>query len=547
MVKVEPISSLSNKKTTVKRTQTGEVIDLTPTLSLTPSTKVQHKANSSKANTTKTTYNTVMPMGTHGKEVFEAPSTTQKVVDNNKAFREADQENYSKVLSAQQRAAELKQSRAERMERLNTMKSINNKTVEPVEKAKIDLSTVATSLSKQAKYYKLSKNLTTLYTKTIEAGEAKNAKATKDAAWTSGGLALLAIATSFIPVAGPYISAAVNAANPFISSIVGKQDYSYQAQAQKYSNLSDSIIGYMESLENRDTYITSAMNSITSTMQGMRSSYGDAFVDQFYNLMLAKNGMTPDAYSLLTGNFRVFNENRNGYGTESGEAGLFDELTTGYGDLFNNVYKQLEMSDIEGISTSLTQALFSGNTEIGEQLRGYELDLKTTMQNFLNSQQSALSESMSNLFALNEQAREANISYAEQLGSAQEQRASSGFRGGTSTANEALARLSADMGRMASSAQASNIINSLRYLMKQQELNASSTAYNYRSAQKQLGISARNQALSSFTSIGQVAGEGGNQADKQLINAKEYQNQAEKDMEEFSEEEKNILLDGVSY
>lgn len=496
----------------------------------------QDQAN--KTSQPKQKYGTVVMTGTHGMDVFDANSEPSVTTPTVSRLEKSKQESEARLATMRQNTIERRQMLAEQREQ-----RIANQSSDPVERVKTDLSTVAVSLNKQRKYSTLSKNLNTISSQIIREGESKNSQNSKNAAWTAGGLALLSIATAFIPVAGPLISAGINAANPFITGAVGKQDYSYKSQAEKYANLSDSVIAYMESLENRDAIINNAMSDVTGTMQDMRLTYGDAFVDQFYNLMLAKSGMTSNAYSLLTGNFRTFNQGQ--YGTESGEAGLFDELTMGNGELFNNTYAQLERSDIEGIMNSLTQALFAGETELGLQLRGYETDIQNLMEGFITSQEASLNDAMATMTSLSSQARQENISTAEQIGSASAERASSGFRGGTSTANEALARLSGDLSRIATAAQASNLINSLRYTMKQQELNASSTAYNYRTAQKQILLRAQNATILGLNSVGRTFSEAEGLSNTQINEAVEYQNQVEEGFAEMSDAEVNAVLDSL--
>lgn len=490
-------------------------------------------------------YPTVMMYGTNSMPkadngittVYVKPSnpSVRNVVDENASFRRMDEINQRTTMEV---VEDLREEREFEKWRSTPPESVGSDTPEPIKKVQVSLAQVSTSLSKQAKYKKLAQNLSTLYRK-IEKEGADAANRKRTGADIVSGVGVLLSAIPFIgPVASGIAQVTASAMNKEAA------DQSYMVRAERINQLSENVIGYMESLENRDTILNNAMNSITTTMNDMRMTYGNSFVDQFYNLMLAKSGMTSDAYSVLTGNFRTFNNGP--YGTASGEDGMFDELTSG-NDMFNNIYKQLTMEDLAGIENSLTQALYSDNATLGEQLRSSENDLRTQLRRFITSQEGSVSDMMAQLTQLASGQRQEEIGYAEQLGSAEAQRATSGFRGGTATANEALTRLSADLGRIASSAQVSALINSFKYQMRQQELNASSMAYNYRSAQKQMKLNAYTASISGWNNIGQTSYEAGKTSNALIDEATTYKEETERiiEEEEFTEEEADIIIEGL--
>ena len=470
---------------------------------------------------------------------------TKAIADANRDMARADKEQTTVINT---REEEERQARDEWLRTPPDSEYVAPTVPENIVKVQMNLQTFATNLGKQSKYKKLANNLTTLYKQLREEGDAKQAE--KQRAATLTRTIGSAIGTGLTSVA-PIIGIGVTAISELIGGAMDKEGADaynkYNARATRLQQTTENLLDYMESLEQRDEIINNTMGSINSTLGELKLTYGDAFVDQFYNLMLAKSGLTPDSYSMLTGNFRTFNESR--YGTVSGENGLFDELTNGSEDLFNNFYAQLTSNDLEGINTALTQALFSSNTTLGEELRKNETDLRTMMEGFFNTQEENIEGARASLESAFASAREDNIGYAEQIGSAEASRASSGFRGGTSTANEALARLSADMGRIASSAQLASIITNYRYAMKQQELNASSTAYNYRVAQKQSAMNAKYSMLLSINSVANTTQQSENEADKLIINAQDAEDNVKNGFaeEEFTEEEMNAVLNGISY
>ena len=412
----------------------------------------------------------------------------------------------------------------------------------PVEKVKRDLSTFSASLKKSAKYNKLASNLTTLYEKTMKEGAEKQRRAQEDAGLIRG---IFGVVTAISTAINPIFGAVVGAGGELIAGQVGQgaNDTAYVTHANEIAQIASNVLGYSESLQKRDELLVQAMDSITSEMNNMRNTYGGAFVDQFYNLMLAKSGMTPDDYSLLTGNFRTFEAQR--YGTESGEAGLWDELTESNADMFNNFYAQLTQDDLKGIQDSLNRALFSGETEVGYQLRGYENDLNTMYQNFVTSQWGTLADASASLEKINRQNLADQINNELAVGSAEAERASSGVRGGTAMSNERLARFNADLSRMAGMATATNFIRQLRYEMEQQKLTASSQAYNYRSAQRQLALRTQNAMLSSMTSVGMTAGQAESKTNAQIINAGEYKKNAMEGLDKLDADETEIVLDSL--
>lgn len=412
------------------------------------------------------------------------------------------------------------------------------------------LANYATSLAKSSKYKKLSENFDTLRQRVIDKGT-ERINDTRRTSTVLGGIGnfFSGIGDAVEGVAGGVLGFLGNAVSFGGTWLESGIDTSYQTKAKEYEQISERFLDYGEYLTNRDEILTSAMNTLTNSMSEMRGTYGDAFVSQFYNLMLAKNGLTPDSYSMLTGgmdnmgNFRTFEAGM--YGEASEENGLFDSLTSGNQDLFDGLYAKLTSQDLGGIKDSLTRALFAGDTEFGETLRGYENDLSALLDSYIGNQESLLADTQESLESLGAQARSEEISYAEEIGEAEAKRATSGLRGGTAYANESLAKLSRDLGRLSRMASATNVIGNLRRQMKQLQLNATSTAYNYRTAMKKANMSARN-AMIAWANGAIVT------TDEAQRRANAYRSEAETTEEDIRNKMKNmdatdadIVLDGL--
>ena len=403
------------------------------------------------------------------------------------------------------------------------------------------LSNFSAQLSKRSKYNRLAENFETLRKKAQ--GDAKDKLASeRSSANIVRGIGAIG---SLIPVVGSAFNLIMNLAGNQIESDAGDAYDDAQTRIKEFEQAQTAILDYQDYLENRDLVLNNAMTSITGARSDLNATYGKAFVDQFYSTMLAKNGLTPDDYSLLTENFRTFN--RWQYGEQSKDSGFFDELTEGNNDIFGNIYKQITEEDIAGIKDSLTRALFAGNTELGETLRGYENELSVALEGFINTQESSAYDLQATLAGIATQNRSTAISGAESVGSAQAGRASSGLRGGTSFANEAIAKLSADMNRIAGLANATQAINRFMLQMKQQQLNATSTAYNYRTAMKKANIGAVNSAISGINNaVVKTASDAEFSADEYRFNAVEKQNQVKKTMDSLTDaDEIDIVLDNL--
>lgn len=406
---------------------------------------------------------------------------------------------------------------------------------------KRNISSFSINASKSRRYRAMASNLSTLAAKKIEDA------AKEDKGWAIGtGInsvlaSIIGIATGGIPglTIATGLASGVNALGNSLFN--GADDK--RVEAQRYSNMVGNIQNYLSNLTNRDTTIMNAMDQIYSSMDNMRSMYGQSFVDTMYNYYLAKSGMTSDAYSLLTGNFNTFEDI--GYGKVSQEGEIFDTLTDGNQDLFNNVYARLQLDDITGnkeLLDSMVQSLYGSKTEIALQLQGYENDLRTALISSSRQQSYALSSARSDLESGNINARAENVNYAENIGSAEADSASSGTRGGTTTGSASLARLSRDLGQIQRNASIAAMIGTLKYNIQNAQLNASSTAYAYRSAQRKVVTNALNSTVNAWNSIGRASAGNERTANYYRDEAVENKRQFENSFNEMNEKDKDAIF-----
>jgi len=397
--------------------------------------------------------------------------------------------------------------------------------------------TATANKSKSSKYRQIATNLTTLASDKVTDAAAKDKTSSiMQGVMTGAGTILGGI----IPGVGGVV---VGGIASLLGGLIGLSNGDKEREeAQRYTNMAQEITGYMESLTERDTTILNTMDQISSSMDSLRGTYGSAFVDTMYNYYLAKSGMTSDAYSMLTGNVNTF-ENI-GVGTVSEENGMFDSLTMSNQDLFNNIYAQLQLEDIkanQSLLDTMVQALYNGDTEMGLNLKGYENELKTMFGSTAIQQSSMIFNAQGQLVENNAQNRSEMIQGAENIGSAEASQATSGVRGGTTSNNANLARLSRDLVQIQRTAQIGAIIGSLRYNLMNSQLNASSTAFSYRNAEQRMISGALNNAVASFNSVGRTGRAGERSANYSISEAQEYERQFKKNYSESSENDKERI------
>ena len=455
----------------------------------------------------------------------------------------ADKRNYSEEFAVTKVTAETTTKQAKKAVTRPTRTAPAVKTV--VEKKKTptpsrSLNDFSIDLSKSSRYRQIASNLATLSADKIKKADETDAGYKRANGWITG------IATIFGALAGGGVGATAGAAvaggiNSLLNLTNNSDDM--RTETTRFSNLFSDITGYLTGLTNRDTTIMNTMDQIYSSMDNLRGAYGSSFVDTMYNYYLAKSGMTKDAYSLLTGNFKTFEDI--GSGDVSGENGLFDTLTDGNQNLFNNVYAQLQLGDITENKTlldSMVQSLYGANTEMGLQLREYENELRNALQGSSLQQEQIVSQMRNELLSGNLGGRSESISFAEQLGSAQAESATSGLRGGTVGSNADLVRLSRDLSQIQRTASTAALIGSLKYNIRNAQLNASATAYSYRSAQRRAVTSAINGAAISFNSIGRDIRSAERTSNYYLEESKEYERQFKEDFNDVAEQDKDKIF-----
>ena len=459
--------------------------------------------------------------------------TYNSVTSNNRSFREADSSNWNEI---QERQA---------MQRIAEAETSNISTVDteytPEPERKRALSEFSMSLSKSSRYRQMASNLTTL------ASDKLGSAADKDKGFAIANGIIGAVGTIAGAVIGGGVGAGLGGAiagaiNGFIN-IFNDSDKDRE-KAELYAQMQQNITAYMANLTNRDSTIMNTMDQIYSSMDSMRASYGAQFVDTMYNYFLAKSGMTSDAYSLLTGNFNTFEGI--GYGQVSEDGQIFDTLTDGNQNLFNNIYAQLQLGDITGnqsLLDNMVQSLYGANTELAMTLRGYENELRTAIKGSLNQQSQAIWQAKGDLASIGVSARSENISGTEEIGSAEAESASSGLRGGTTGNNAALARLSRDLGQIQYAANVASVIGTLKYNIQNAQLNASSTAYSYRIAQKKAVNNALNSSIMSFNSIGRSSMATEREANYYITEAQAEQKNFSEKFENMAENDKDRIFE----
>lgn len=395
-------------------------------------------------------------------------------------------------------------------------------------------------LSKSSRYRQIASNLATLASERNQEADETDAGFNIANAIVSGVSMLIGGFAG--GGAGVGVGASVATGINSIFNLFNDSD-KQRAQATAFTNLSSDITGYLTNLTNRDTTIMNTMDQIYSSMDNLRAAYGSSFVDTMYNYYLAKSGMTSDAYSLLTGNFKTFEDI--GAGDVSGENGVFDTLTDGNQNLFNNVFAQIQVGDIKGNKTlldTMVQSLYGSDSEMGLQLRDYENELRNTLIGAGDQYGQTFSQARAELVAANASGRSDNITFAEQLGSAQAEGATSGLRGGTVGSNADLVRLSRDLSQIQRTASIGAMLGTLKYNLMNIQKNASATAYSYRSAQRRAVNSALNEAAISFNSLGRTIKGAERQDNYYTEEAQSYQRQAEKDFENIAEKDKDKIF-----
>ena len=459
------------------------------------------------------------------------------VTSRTQAFREADAGNWNQIQEQQamQRIAEVETSNIQTFMQNFISRAVAER------QGRRALGQFSMNLSKSSRYRQMASNLTTLASgKLGSAADKDNGFAVANGIIGAVGTVAGAIIGG---VAGAGLGGAIaGAVNGFIN-IFNDSDKDRE-KAELYAQMQQNITAYMANLTNRDSTIMNTMDQIYSSMDTMRATYGAQFVDTMYNYFLAKSGMTSDAYSLLTGNFNTFEGI--GYGQVSADGQIFDTLTDGNQNLFNNIYAQLQLGDITGnqsLLDNMVQSLYGADTELAMTLRGYENDLRTAIKSSLNQQSQAIWQTRGDLAGIGVSARSENISSTEEIGSAEAELASSGLRGGTTGNNAALARLSRDLGQIQYAANVASVIGTMKYNIQNAQLNASSTAYSYRIAQKKAVNNALNSSILSFNSIGRSSMATEREANYYITEAQAEQRQFEQKFENMAENDKNRIFE----
>lgn len=411
----------------------------------------------------------------------------------------------------------------------------------PTPAPKRGLNDFTIGLSKSDRYRQMASNLATLATSRTNSANGKDKGFMIGAGVNSTLASIIGLAVGGVAGMG-IASGLATGLNSLVNGLFNDSDKDRE-KAALYEQMAGNITGYLTNLTNRDTTIMNTMDQIYSSMDSLRGTYGSEFVDMMYNYYLAQSGMTSDAYSLLTGNFQTFEEI--GSGNVSAENGVFDTLTDGNQNFFNNVYAQLQIGDLTSnkpLLDRMVQSFYGADTELAIQLRGYENELRTALKGASAQQDQMMLQSRYELESLGATIRGENISYQQSIGGAEAEAASSGVRGGTSGNNVALARLTRDLGQIQRTANYASMIGTLKYNIQNAQLNASSTAYSYRMAQKRAITGALNSSIASFNAIGRASQSGERQSNYYLAESKSYQRQFTEQFEGMSEKDKDAIF-----
>lgn len=386
-----------------------------------------------------------------------------------------------------------------------------------------NISTISTTTTKQQKYRNASAGMTTVAMKHQD----KYQKASNwNNALTSVGSGLAGAGTAMAEATDGWslIATGIGVGLSAVSNwIFGDKMAEEQRKVTEANQAMQNILSYGSELYDRDTYLQKGMQSIETAKGQMSTAYGKEFTNLAYNAFLAKSGVTPETYSMLTGNFKTFDQI--GYGKISDENGLFDELTKDDANLFNNVYKSIETKDFKSIITELTQSLYGSETATGMQLRAYESQISTLIEASLNAQTNLLMDAKGNLLTNNINLERENVAFAQEIGKAEAGVASSGLRGGTTTNNVKIAELEKALNTLSRMAQTSILIRGLQYSLYKEQQNTASSVFTYKLNQKLLKQQVLENTVNNLNSIGMTAQEVERQANANIENAKEYEKQ----------------------
>lgn len=404
---------------------------------------------------------------------------------------------------------------------------------------------------KTSNYLRASQNLSTISREYSD--KASSAKGWDSAIQTIAGIG----GTVGQLISSPWlqgISAGVSALSSWITGGIAKDN---TKKANAASDAATYMAEYANALTERDSLIMNAMQGIESGRQQMRSQYGAEFENLIYNFYLAKSGVSPDTYSLLNGNFQTF-ENI-GYGRQSetitnsqverAGAGIpdmggilaeynklptgLDSLTQGESNFFKTMYKAISSGDLKPILNDLVKALYGSDSTIGMQLKSYEVEARKILEEGLAANTETLLDAEGNLRVTGISKQEQSIQSAEQMGSAQAERASSGMRGGTASNNEKLVQLQKDLNEMKGMAQASVVLRSLQYSLNKIRQNTAYSVLTNRLNQKAIIQQAKDTATINLSAMGMTANESQYKMNQTLETAKGYEKEIENYRSEY--------------
>jgi len=390
---------------------------------------------------------------------------------------------------------------------------------------------------KIGKYYQLGSNIANLVqNKYTEAG-----KKQENANFWQGLVSTVSTALSWIPVVGQIAVGAGGMVNNWIQYGSTKKQNKLVGEAQTLEQMATNLSNYVNSLSNRDEIIEDSVYGMYGALDEMSATYGSEFVDQIFNVYMAASGVTPESYSLLNGNFNVFSDDMV-VGNVSGDNGMFDQLTNGDYNYFNNVYAQITAEDISKVHDRLVQSLYGANTAFSEQLRGYEVELRNLLEGALATEKSTVANATSELAQLQAGYRSENIGYAENIGSAEAGSAVSGMRGATAYNNVALQELSRDIGLIRRTAELTAFVGNFNYQIENMHKQLSMSAYNLRQNQIIAQRRAEESTIVGFNSIGRSLQSSERKSNYYIGEAQNYERQVNEGYEKLSADDADAVF-----
>lgn len=364
-----------------------------------------------------------------------------------------------------------------------------------------------------------------------------------------GGTVASAGTALFGAVANPIVGIGLMIAG-LASSIIGgnaNRNRAYEAQnkADLANATANNLAGYASALSDRDDILLSATNAIKSERMNLNATYGEAFTNRAFQYYLEKSGLTSDSYSLLTGNFKTFEDI--GVGTVSGtrEGSIFDELTDGT-NFFNNDYYDMTKADTESILDELMSLALSEDTEFSLGIKGNQVLAREELKQALENQTNSIIDAQGNLNINNLEWMAEVINFEESLGKEQASIASSGMRGGTTQNAQKLLGINKAMGEIKRTAQVATLILSLRNTLNNQQQSTGTTVFRYRLAERQAVATMQSNTITRLNSMGMSLEEAENRANKSTASAQIYEDRITNDyINSASTEDYNAIKDAI--